>query len=176
MIEIFQMLFLGFVIGLTGALAPGPTLVATINASIAGDWTIRVESVSWPCNRRTFSRSPDTHGNGDSCTSLRVSDCRAWRDSAYCIRYTDNRRKQEGKHENYFHPNGCQPLYCRIYYECSKPVLLDLVALNRERNGTCRAPGGTGACRSPYDRALVCRYPVVNAGLDKRIQGQDDYF
>ena len=39
MIEIFQMLFLGFVIGLTGALAPGPTLVATINASIAGDWT-----------------------------------------------------------------------------------------------------------------------------------------
>jgi threonine/homoserine/homoserine lactone efflux protein len=38
MIEFFQMLFLGFVIGLTGALAPGPTLVATINASIAGDW------------------------------------------------------------------------------------------------------------------------------------------
>jgi threonine/homoserine/homoserine lactone efflux protein len=33
------MLLLGFVIGLTGALAPGPTLVATINASIAGDWT-----------------------------------------------------------------------------------------------------------------------------------------
>jgi threonine/homoserine/homoserine lactone efflux protein len=39
MYDIFQMMFLGFVIGLTGALAPGPTLVATINASIAGDWT-----------------------------------------------------------------------------------------------------------------------------------------
>jgi threonine/homoserine/homoserine lactone efflux protein len=39
MYEIFQMVLLGFVIGLTGALAPGPTLVATINASIAGDWT-----------------------------------------------------------------------------------------------------------------------------------------
>jgi threonine/homoserine/homoserine lactone efflux protein len=39
MYDIFQMVFLGFVIGLTGALAPGPTLVATINASIAGDWT-----------------------------------------------------------------------------------------------------------------------------------------
>jgi threonine/homoserine/homoserine lactone efflux protein len=39
MFEIFQMFLLGFVIGLTGALAPGPTLVATINASIAGDWT-----------------------------------------------------------------------------------------------------------------------------------------
>jgi threonine/homoserine/homoserine lactone efflux protein len=39
MYEITQMLFLGFVIGLTGALAPGPTLFATINASIAGDWT-----------------------------------------------------------------------------------------------------------------------------------------
>jgi threonine/homoserine/homoserine lactone efflux protein len=39
MYEIFQMVFLGFVIGLTGALAPGPTLVATVNASIAGDWT-----------------------------------------------------------------------------------------------------------------------------------------
>lgn len=39
MYDIFQMAFLGFVIGLTGALAPGPTLVATVNASIAGDWT-----------------------------------------------------------------------------------------------------------------------------------------
>jgi threonine/homoserine/homoserine lactone efflux protein len=39
MFEIFEMLILGFVIGLTGALAPGPTLVATINASIVGDWT-----------------------------------------------------------------------------------------------------------------------------------------
>ena len=39
MFEIFQMFILGFVIGLTGALAPGPTLVATVNASIAGDWT-----------------------------------------------------------------------------------------------------------------------------------------
>ena len=39
MIEIIQMLILGFVIGLTGALAPGPTLVATINASITGSWT-----------------------------------------------------------------------------------------------------------------------------------------
>jgi threonine/homoserine/homoserine lactone efflux protein len=39
MFEIFQMFILGFVIGLTGALAPGPTLVATINASIGGNWT-----------------------------------------------------------------------------------------------------------------------------------------
>jgi threonine/homoserine/homoserine lactone efflux protein len=39
MYELFQMVLLGFVIGLTGALAPGPTLVATINASISGDWT-----------------------------------------------------------------------------------------------------------------------------------------
>jgi threonine/homoserine/homoserine lactone efflux protein len=38
MYDIIQMVFLGFVIGLTGALAPGPTLVATINASINGDW------------------------------------------------------------------------------------------------------------------------------------------
>jgi threonine/homoserine/homoserine lactone efflux protein len=39
MYELFQMFLLGFVLGLTGALAPGPTLIATINASIAGDWT-----------------------------------------------------------------------------------------------------------------------------------------
>jgi len=37
--EIFTTLVLGFLIGLTGALAPGPTLVATINASLAGNWT-----------------------------------------------------------------------------------------------------------------------------------------
>ncbi|MFA4860862.1 LysE family transporter [Methanoregula sp.] len=39
MSDIVSMLFLGFVIGLTGALAPGPTLVATINASLSGSWT-----------------------------------------------------------------------------------------------------------------------------------------
>jgi threonine/homoserine/homoserine lactone efflux protein len=37
--EIISTLGLGFLIGLTGALAPGPTLVATINASLAGNWT-----------------------------------------------------------------------------------------------------------------------------------------
>ncbi|HON81496.1 MAG TPA: LysE family transporter [Methanoregulaceae archaeon] len=36
--EIIEMLALGLLIGLTGALAPGPTLVATINASLKGGW------------------------------------------------------------------------------------------------------------------------------------------
>ena len=40
MYDILQTFILGLVIGLTGALAPGPTLVATINASISGDWKI----------------------------------------------------------------------------------------------------------------------------------------
>jgi len=39
MYDILSMLLLGFIIGLTGALAPGPTLVATINASLSGSWT-----------------------------------------------------------------------------------------------------------------------------------------
>jgi threonine/homoserine/homoserine lactone efflux protein len=38
--EIIEMLTLGFLIGLTGALAPGPTLVATINASLKGGWSM----------------------------------------------------------------------------------------------------------------------------------------
>lgn len=37
--ELLSTLILGFLIGFTGALAPGPTLVATINASFRGDWT-----------------------------------------------------------------------------------------------------------------------------------------
>ncbi|MDP2797069.1 MAG: LysE family transporter [Methanoregula sp.] len=40
MYDVLQTFLLGLVIGLTGALAPGPTLVATINASISGDWKI----------------------------------------------------------------------------------------------------------------------------------------
>ena len=36
--EILSTLVLGLLIGFTGALAPGPTLVATINASLGGDW------------------------------------------------------------------------------------------------------------------------------------------
>jgi threonine/homoserine/homoserine lactone efflux protein len=40
MTEIIQMFVLGFLIGLTGALAPGPTLIATINATLRGGWTM----------------------------------------------------------------------------------------------------------------------------------------
>jgi len=36
--EFLNMMVLGFLIGLTGALAPGPTLIATINASLRQDW------------------------------------------------------------------------------------------------------------------------------------------
>jgi len=34
----FQTYLLGLVIGLTGALAPGPTLVATVNTAVTGGW------------------------------------------------------------------------------------------------------------------------------------------
>ena len=40
MLDTVQMFLFAFVVGLTGALAPGPTLVATINASVAGGWTV----------------------------------------------------------------------------------------------------------------------------------------
>jgi threonine/homoserine/homoserine lactone efflux protein len=39
MYEILQMLAIAFTIGLTGALAPGPTLVATVNSSLKDGWT-----------------------------------------------------------------------------------------------------------------------------------------
>ena len=37
-VELLEMGILGFIIGLTGALAPGPTLIATINASLKRGW------------------------------------------------------------------------------------------------------------------------------------------
>jgi threonine/homoserine/homoserine lactone efflux protein len=40
MLSIPETLVLAFLIGLTGALAPGPTLVATIQASLRGGWTV----------------------------------------------------------------------------------------------------------------------------------------
>jgi threonine/homoserine/homoserine lactone efflux protein len=39
MYDLIQMFILGLIIGFTGALAPGPTLVATINSSLSGGWT-----------------------------------------------------------------------------------------------------------------------------------------
>jgi threonine/homoserine/homoserine lactone efflux protein len=39
-VEVLGMLALGFLIGLTGALAPGPTLIATINTSLKGGWSM----------------------------------------------------------------------------------------------------------------------------------------
>ena len=38
MYEMIGMLAMAFVIGLTGALAPGPTLVATVNSSLRYGW------------------------------------------------------------------------------------------------------------------------------------------
>jgi threonine/homoserine/homoserine lactone efflux protein len=38
MYDVIQVFTLAFALGLTGALAPGPTFVATVNASIAGGW------------------------------------------------------------------------------------------------------------------------------------------
>jgi threonine/homoserine/homoserine lactone efflux protein len=38
MYSTLEMLILSFTIGLTGALAPGPTLVATVNSSLKGGW------------------------------------------------------------------------------------------------------------------------------------------
>jgi threonine/homoserine/homoserine lactone efflux protein len=37
--EMIEILALAFTIGLTGALAPGPTLVATVNSSLKSGWT-----------------------------------------------------------------------------------------------------------------------------------------
>ena len=37
-VDLLEMGILGFIIGLTGALAPGPTLIATINASLKRGW------------------------------------------------------------------------------------------------------------------------------------------
>jgi threonine/homoserine/homoserine lactone efflux protein len=37
--EMIEMLIMAFTIGLTGALAPGPTLVATVNSSLKDGWT-----------------------------------------------------------------------------------------------------------------------------------------
>lgn len=37
--EFLEMCILGFLIGLTGAIAPGPTLIATINASLRRGWS-----------------------------------------------------------------------------------------------------------------------------------------
>ncbi len=39
MYEMIEMLAKAFLIGLTGALAPGPTLVATVNSSLKYGWT-----------------------------------------------------------------------------------------------------------------------------------------
>ncbi|NYT02031.1 MAG: LysE family transporter [Methanosarcinales archaeon] len=38
MYRLIEVFFIAFTIGLTGALAPGPTLVATINSSLKGGW------------------------------------------------------------------------------------------------------------------------------------------
>jgi threonine/homoserine/homoserine lactone efflux protein len=40
MIDLFGMLLLGLMIGFTGAIAPGPTLIATIHGAVKGGWMV----------------------------------------------------------------------------------------------------------------------------------------
>ena len=176
MFEIFQMFILGFVIGLTGALAPGPTLVATINASITGDWTTGLKVSLGHVIVELFLVLLILLGLAS--VALPYTSAIAGIGGIALIAYgaLTIAGSRKATHENHFYPNGCQPLYGRICYQCGKPVLLDLVALNRECNDYCRPPGWTGACWSPYDRALVCRYRMVNAGFNWRIQRKDDCF
>lgn len=39
MLELFEMLFIGFIVGLTGALVPGPMLFVTIDGTMKKGWT-----------------------------------------------------------------------------------------------------------------------------------------
>jgi len=40
MIDLFGIFFLGLMIGFTGAIAPGPTLIATIHGAVKGGWMV----------------------------------------------------------------------------------------------------------------------------------------
>ncbi len=94
MYDIFQMVFLGFVIGLTGALAPGPTLVATINASINGDWMTGLKVSLGHAIVELFIVILILLGLSNHCTSLYLRNCGSRRDSPDCVRGSDNHGKQ----------------------------------------------------------------------------------
>ncbi len=156
MYDIFQMLILGFVIGLTGALAPGPTLVATINASISGNWATGLKISLGHLIVELFlvilillglaavaqNHTSVIAGIGGIALILFGG-----------LTITGSRTATMSKLTG---PTCQQSLYGRIDYECSKSVFLDLVVLNRKRDGNCRVRGWTGVCWNFHGWALEC--------------------
>jgi len=47
---IIEMLFIGFAVGLTGAMVPGPMLFATIESSLKIGWTAGPKIIFWACD------------------------------------------------------------------------------------------------------------------------------
>jgi threonine/homoserine/homoserine lactone efflux protein len=155
MFELFQMFFLGFILGLTGALAPGPTLVATINASIAGDWTTGLKVSLGHVIVELFLVILILLGL--ATLALPYASAIAGIGGIALVAFGALTIAGSRKVTlNFSSPDSHKSLYRRICYQYSEPLFLDLVALNRERNDNCGTSGGTCAGRGPYDRALVC--------------------
>ena len=131
----FRWCSLVLLIGLTGALAPGPTLVATINASINGDWMTGLKIslghaivelflvILILLGLATVALPYTSVIAGIGGIALVVFGALTIAGSRQATMSTSPIQ------------TCCQPLSGWTGYQCSKSILLDLVAVNRKCHG-----------------------------------------
>ena len=176
MFEIFQMFILGFVIGLTGALVPGPTLVATINASITSEWTTGLKVslghvvvelflvILILLGLVTIALPYTSAIAGIGGIALMAFRALTIEGSRKATMRTTSTQTLASPYVAGFVTSAANPYFWIWLLSIGSAIVI------------AGLQGGTGPCWSPYDWALVCKYRMVNAGFNWRIQRKDDYF
>ena len=169
MYDILQTFLLGLMIGFTGALAPGPTLVATINASISGDWKIGPKVVMGHMIAESVLFLLIVLGL--ATLALPYTSAIAVIGGIALIAFgaltiTGSRGASL---------NGpvtgtvSNPFVAGLVTSAANPYFLDLVAHDWQCHGDSRACGWNCPCSSLHGRALVCGSRVVHAGIHRSI-------
>ena len=131
--EIVSTLVLGFLIGLTGALAPGPTLVATINASLAGNWTAGLKVSLGHIMIETAIFFLIILGLAAVASPYTTAIAVIGGIALIIFGIMTISRQQERKPQHGTGKGRGQPVHGRAPDQRGQSLLLDLVALGRER-------------------------------------------
>ena len=173
MYDIIQMFILGLVIGLTGALAPGPTLVATINTSISGGWTSGPKIMIGHMVAETVIFFLIVLGLATLALPYMTAVALIGGISLILFGVLTLIGMRQATLQNPGSTSGWQPVSCRSCHECGKPLFLDMVVNDWQCDGDRRIAGRACACRGLYGRTLVRGSWVVHDCVNRNFPGPD---
>ncbi len=154
MYEMIEMVAMAFTLGLTGALAPGPTLVATVNSSLKSGWTAGPKIALGHALVEVLIFL--LIAGGLALAAQQYSHYIAWAGGLALMAFgiLTVKGEQERQHDTPKRAGHRQSLPSWNTNQRRQSVLLDLVALHRKRYGDRRPGGRLDHGKSLHDRSL----------------------